>query len=40
MLNETINDNRFYIDMSGYTGKSNKFTAVPNSLGKPVNRLI
>jgi len=34
MLNKTINENKLVVDMSGYTGKSNKFSAIPNSLGE------
>jgi len=31
-LNETINSGDFYVDMSGFTGKKDKFEAVKNSL--------
>ena len=32
-LNETINLEKFVIDMSGFTGKNDRFNAIPNSLG-------
>lgn len=33
MLNVTINSMAFIIDMSGYTGSDDVFTAIENSLG-------
>ena len=37
-LNQTINENKFYIDMSGYTGESDRFDAIPYSLGEELSQ--